>query len=305
MSKGHTDELSCTVGHLILMLALWYLSTYCNHKLHKALHILLRSKECLPPLPPLLLIWEQQYNPLFVFASSLLWIGCNVFLLISCLKYSEVLLLSESAVNLFSTGFHPHRLFSLFIRLTQQAHLSVFWGLSVGAGGMSHQAAHPHLLPSLPSIAWLARDFKSLYSPKSLTQRKSFQRAAAASIIRLKPSLSLPTPSMHHSSTVVCAATLIIGLPLCFVLWHKCFGCGWQYRESWGRLREKRPVTLLHTESGRGDWWDKIAHLVAPKQRADWHFVSVQRLDKWSMSIFGAARAHTESHATTWRDSTF
>lgn len=121
-----------------------------DHKLHKALHILLRSKECLPPPPPMLLIWEQQYNPLFVFASSLLWIGCNVFLLISCMKYSEVLLLSESAVNLFSTGFHPHRLFSLFCRLTQQAHLSVFWGLSVGAGRWVIKL--PTLISSPPSL---------------------------------------------------------------------------------------------------------------------------------------------------------
>lgn len=171
-----------------------------------------------------------------------------------------------------------------------------------GVGGMSHQASHPHLLPSppLPSIAWLAHDFKSLYSPKSLTQRKSFQRAAAASIIRLQPSLSLPTPSMYLSSTLVCAAALIIGLPLCFVLWHKCFGCGWQYREPWGG-GGGHAVTLLHTESSRGDWWDKIAHLVAPEQRADWHFVSVQRLDKWSMSISLGRLVLTQSrNHVTW-----
>lgn len=72
-------------------------------------------------------------------------------LLISRLKFSEVLSLSESAVDLFSPlAFIPADFFSLFCRLTQHAHLSVFWGLSavwVVVGGMSHRASHPHLLP--------------------------------------------------------------------------------------------------------------------------------------------------------------
>lgn len=150
------------------MLALWYLSIYCTHKLHQVLHCTNRPL-CLRHLtskiqkvfwffflPPLLLIWEQQCNPLFVFASSLLWIGSNVLLLISRLKISEVLLLSESAVDLFSTGFHHRRLFSLFCRLTQQAHLSVFWGLSLGVGvGRDESSSVPPPCPPLLSPSLL------------------------------------------------------------------------------------------------------------------------------------------------------
>lgn len=149
---------------------------------------------------PLLLVWERQYNTVFVFSSRLLWRGCNVLLLIGRLKFSEVLLLSESAVDLFSTRFHFHRLCFLFCQLTQQAHLSVFWGLSVGGWVIKRPTPNTPILSSpLPSIAWFAHDFKSLYSPKSLTRRKSFQRATAESIIRPQPSLSLPALSLHRS----------------------------------------------------------------------------------------------------------
>lgn len=99
---------------------------------------------------PLLLVWERQYNTVFVFSSRLLWRGCNVLLLIGRLKFSEVLLLSESAVDLFSTRFHFHRLCFLFCQLTQQAHLSVFWGLSVGGWVIKRphpQHSHPPLAP--------------------------------------------------------------------------------------------------------------------------------------------------------------
>lgn len=60
---------------------------------------------------------------------------------------------------------------------------------------------------------------------------------------------------------------------------------------------KKASHSPAHRDSGRGDWWDKIAHLVASEQRADWQFVSVHRVDKWSMSIsWGGTCTHTHVH---------
>lgn len=159
MSKDHTYQPGCIVGHLTLLYwPVCCLLMYWNHTLNQVVHCTNRpfclrhliSKHPKSVFVPLLLVWERQYNTVFVFSSRLLWRGCNVLLLIGRLKFSEVLLLSESAVDLFSTRFHFHRLCFLFCQLTQQAHLSVFWGLSVGGWVIKRphpQHSHPPLAP--------------------------------------------------------------------------------------------------------------------------------------------------------------
>lgn len=105
---------------------------------------------------------------------------------------------------------------------------------------------------------------------------------------------------MHHSSTLVCAAALIIGLPLCFVSWHKCFGCGWQYRESWGEAAgdtQSPTLTPAHRVGPR-----RLVRQDSPPGRfgtKSWLALCLSPVI-WQMKheyLFGAACAHT----VTWQ----